>query len=347
MSRLMSAALAAAALLAAAPLFSPGALAQAPAPAAPPPPPLITQVKDGLYKVQSVPGTVAGVTVFLVTSDAIILADPLNVPFSEWLKGELATRFPGNPVKFVLQTHYHWDHSRGGRVFPDAKVIAQADFDKNRTGPIRNAPPPGEGTDTNGDDKLDKTEAKTGTLGQFDRLDLNHDGFLTQAEMHADTRAADITFKDRYVLNEGGQQAILVHAGNRHTSDMYDVYFPKQKVLFANDYIWPHRMCCGSNFDGRTPAVWIASLKKLEALDFDTIVASHWDTGTKADVVRVRQYLEDLQAAIAAGIKQGKTADELASSIKLDKYKDFAGYDAQLPVMVKSAYVAMTRAAQK
>ncbi len=85
------------------------------------------------------------------------------------------------------------------------------------------------------------------------------------------------------------------------------------------------------NFDGRPPSVWIASLKKLETLDFDTIVASHWDSGTKADVVRVRQYLEDLQAAVAAGIAQGKTADELAASIKLDKYKDFTGYEQQLP----------------
>ncbi len=64
--------------------------------------------------------------------------------------------------------------------------------------------------------------------------------------MHADTRAADITFKDRYVLTEGGERVILVHADNRHTSDLYDVYFPKQKVLFANDYVWPHRMCCAS-----------------------------------------------------------------------------------------------------
>lgn len=339
MSRFMSAALAAAALVVAAP-----ALAQAPAAPAAPPTPLITEVKDGLYKVQSVPGGVGGVTVFLVTSDGIILADPLNVPFSEWLKGQLAERFPGKPVKFILQSHYHWDHSRGGRVFEGAKVVAHADFDKNRTGRIAAAPPPGEGTDVNGDDKLDKTEARTGTLGQFDRLDLNRDGFLTQAEMHADTRGADITFKDRYVVNEGGQQAVLVHAVNRHTSDLYDVYFPRQKVLFANDYIWPHRMCCGSNFDGRTPAVWIASLKKLEALDFDTIVASHWDTGTKADVVRVRQYMEALQAAVAEGIKAGKTADELAASIKLDAYKDFTGYEQQLPVMVRSAYVAMTRA---
>ncbi|OYX30025.1 MAG: hypothetical protein B7Y99_12270, partial [Caulobacterales bacterium 32-69-10] len=295
----------------------------------------------------SVPGGVGGVTVFLVTADGIILADPLNVQFSEWLKAELAKRFPGKPVKFVLQTHYHWDHARGGKVFPDAKVVAHEQLTRNLDGPIAQAPPPGEGTDTNGDDRLDKTEAMTGTLAQFDRLDLNHDGFLTQAEMHVDVRRPDITFKDRYVLNEGGERVELVYADNRHSKDMFDVYFPKQKVLFANDYVWPNRMCCGSNFDRRPPSVWIASLKKLEALDFDTIVASHWEQGTKADVIRVREYLEDLQAAVAAGIAQGRTADELAAQVKLDKYKDFTGYEQQLPVMVRSAYVAMTRYAQK
>src|SRR5678815_4410088 len=54
-------------------------------------------------------------TVFLVTSEGIILGDPINADFSRWLKTELASRFKV-PVKYVVYSHHHWDHASGGEV---------------------------------------------------------------------------------------------------------------------------------------------------------------------------------------------------------------------------------------
>lgn len=57
-------------------------------------------------------------TVFLVTSEGIILADPIGTDFATWLKAELDERF-GLPVRYVLYSHYHQDHASGGAVFED------------------------------------------------------------------------------------------------------------------------------------------------------------------------------------------------------------------------------------
>lgn len=57
-------------------------------------------------------------TVFLVTSEGIILADPIGTDFSMWLKDELAARF-NVPVRYVLYSHFHEDHASGGAVFED------------------------------------------------------------------------------------------------------------------------------------------------------------------------------------------------------------------------------------
>ena len=57
-------------------------------------------------------------TAFLVTSDGIILTDPIGTDFSTWLKAELDERF-GVPVRYVLYSHYHDDHASGGAVFED------------------------------------------------------------------------------------------------------------------------------------------------------------------------------------------------------------------------------------
>lgn len=57
-------------------------------------------------------------TVFVVTSEGIVLSDPINAEFAEWLEGELDRRF-GVPVRYVLYSHHHWDHASGGEVFAD------------------------------------------------------------------------------------------------------------------------------------------------------------------------------------------------------------------------------------
>src|SRR5688572_25678456 len=67
--------------------------------------PQIANVGGDLYRVQV--GDQA--TVFLVTPQGIILADPLSYDVAAWLRKELESRFPGRPVRYVLHTHHHFD----------------------------------------------------------------------------------------------------------------------------------------------------------------------------------------------------------------------------------------------
>lgn len=323
---------------------APSVRAQQPAaPQAAPTTGTIAQVTPNLYRVIG-PGFPTS-TVFLVTPEGIILADPLNPELSAWLKGELAARFSGKPVKWVIQSHFHYDHARGGGIFEDtATFVAQENMRKNLRAPVlADAFGPGDSIDRNGDNKLDKSEAPGGAQRNFDRYDTDRDGFISADELYADVHWPGVVFKDQYTITLGGQHAQLIWAKNRHTSDMLDVYFPEEKVLFAGDYVWFNRMCCGFDYDRRPMSTWIDSIKALEALDFTTLVGSHYDPGTKADMVAFRQWLEELQAGVSAGIKAGKSLDELQKTLKFEKYKSWQGYDMQLPAMIQSAYNSLTR----
>ena len=61
-------------------------------------------------------------TVFLVTSEGIILSDPISADFANWLKVELAERFDV-PVRYVLYSHHHWDHASGAAAFADTATL--------------------------------------------------------------------------------------------------------------------------------------------------------------------------------------------------------------------------------
>lgn len=78
----------------------------------------ITQITEDLYRAANNTHR----TVFLVTEEGIILADPVNVEFAAWLRSELDERFDV-PVKYVLYSHSHADHASGGAAFADTALF--------------------------------------------------------------------------------------------------------------------------------------------------------------------------------------------------------------------------------
>ncbi len=298
----------------------------------------ITDLGDGLYQVNTGAG-VSPVFVFLVTEEGILIVDPPNPATAEWLQEQLASDFPDQEVVYVVESHYHWDHTRGSTTFVDtATFVGHENMLKNLDASITDAPPPGNTRDTNNDGLLSREEAQTGTLANFDAMDSNGDNYLTQAELTADTVRPNITFSDRLELNLGGKRVILLWSQNRHTNDLIDVYFPDHGVLLASDYIWINRMCCNFQFDERPMSVWIESIRDLEALDFDILINSHFASGDKQDLIAFRRWLEDLANQVSTGIADGLSLEEIQASAELEQYSDWAGYENQLNTIIGSAY---------
>jgi glyoxylase-like metal-dependent hydrolase (beta-lactamase superfamily II) len=96
---------------------------------------------------------------------------------------------------------------------------------------------------------------------------------------------------------------------------------------------------CG-NFDSHPLAEWIQSFRKIEELDFDRLVGGHGSVlFTKADVAEARQYFQDLVAAVAGGMAQGKSLEEMKRTILLEKYKDWKFYGRLREDNIEAAYL--------
>lgn len=65
-------------------------------------------------------------SLFLVTSEGVIVTDPLNARAARAYRDAIAA-LTDQPVKFVAYSHYHWDRVSGGAIFREegAKFVAQ------------------------------------------------------------------------------------------------------------------------------------------------------------------------------------------------------------------------------
>ncbi len=84
----------------------------------------ITPLGDDLYDVRVGDQH----TIFAVTSDSIVVVDPLSVDTALWLQREFEQRFPGKPVGYVLLTHHHAERAAGDGAFRGAGIVAQEEF---------------------------------------------------------------------------------------------------------------------------------------------------------------------------------------------------------------------------
>lgn len=315
----------------------------------------IIPIKDNLYRATNG----AWHSIFLVTSEGIILADPLNPGFAAWLKEQLDERFDV-PVKYVIYSHSHMDHVEGGAVFKDtATFIAQEGVGVNMDG--RYPHMPGDMIDRNYNGKFDREDIDVPTLADpgicgmstqyFDQIDTNGDGIVPPAEFQQNIVKPDLYYSERMSLTLGGETVELMHPGKNHGNDMTVLYFPKQRVVFATDMIADALVrndiksvpsACGP-LDGTPIAEWIRSYKNVYALDFDIFAGGHGGFFTKAEVALPIQYLEDLKAAVEQGIAAGVSMEEMKQTILLEQYKDWLYYDRLREKSVEAAYLNLTR----
>lgn len=301
----------------------------------------ITNVTGELYRFRQI----RHIGMFLVTPDGIIVVDPTNSALAGWLKDQLDERF-GLPVRYVIYSHAHNDHASGGEVFADtATFIGHENMRKNLQRPPEDAPllPREQLWDVNGDGLIQQDEIDIGMYSNnFARRDSDGNGGLNRAEIWAARFAGnqvppDITYTNRATVRLGGKTVELHYTGRNHSDDMTVVLFPDERTIYTVDFLTPNRPP-RTQLDGGYLPEWVESLRRVEALDFDIISPGHESPGTKAHVTEQREYLEELVAAVEAGIAAGRSKEELIEAILMEDYDHLIEYDYSRAGNVAGAY---------
>ena len=139
------------------------------------------------------------------------------------------------------------------------------------------------------------------------------------------TAVPQVTFTDQLSIELGGTLVELSYTGRNHSDNSIVMRFPKERLLFAVDFA-PVQSIGFRDFPDAYLTDWIASLKHVEAMDFDVLVPGHGPLGRKEHVKAYRDYMEDLQGQVLKHVRAGKTLDEIKTLVDLKKYEGWVGY---------------------
>jgi len=150
------------------------------------------------------------------------------------------------------------------------------------------------------------------------------------------TAVPNVTFSDRMTIELGGTVVELTYVGRNHSDNSIVMRFPRERILFAVDFIPVNGLAFRDFPDAYMPD-WIDSLKRVEAMDFDVLAPGHGPLGNKANVTAFREYLQDLRAEVLRYAREGKSVDEVKQLVKLPKY-DAWGPREWFPLNIEGMY---------
>ena len=158
------------------------------------------------------------------------------------------------------------------------------------------------------------------------------------------TAIPQVTFNDWMTIELGGVVVELSYVGRNHSNNSIVMNFPRERVLFAVDFI-PVKAVAFRDFPDAYIPDWILSLRRVETMDFDILAPGHGPLGRHEDVRAFRGYMEDLRGQVLMLARAGKSLDEIKQLVDLTPYQSWDGFKEMSQLNIEGMYrhVQMTR----
>jgi cyclase len=284
------------------------------------------KVAEGIYYATGGPGSN---NVVIVNDQDVFLVDDGTTPAAaRALLADLKMITP-KPVRQVVNTHFHYDHTAGNQVFgPEVQIIgheylanAIRTFDVLHREPYvtsQGARVPALIDSLNKQIAAEKDATKKAGLqkqlgsAQVELKDL----------LEIKATPPNVTYSERMTIQKGSREIQLMWLGRGHTGGDTFVYLPKEKIICTGDEEEGARLAyMGDAYFGE----WIATLERLKKMDFNLVLPGHGvPFHDKAVITAFQSYLKDFIDKGSALKKQGVSADDAAKRIDMTSHvKDF------------------------
>jgi cyclase len=245
------------------------------------------EVADGVFAyVQPDGGWCVSNAGILIGREALTLIDTAATERRARALRATAGRLSGAPVRTIVNTHHHGDHTFGNAMFsPGATVVGH-----------------------------ERTRQEMAARG------LSLRSVWPQVEWGAvDVVLPSVTFTDRLTLHVDDYPVELLHVGPAHTTNDVVAWLPTQRVLFAGDVLMSG--CTPFILMGSLQGA-LNALQRLRALDPRTVVCGHGTVCGPEVITRTESYLRWIGELARAGRDAGRTPLEVARDTGLGAFAD-------------------------
>ena len=226
-----------------------------------------------------------GNTAVFVMANGVAVVDAKNPGWGAPILAKIKELTP-KPVTLLINTHTHGDHVSGNVEFPaSVDVVVQ----------------------------------------QNTKINMEKMPIFKE---HNNNGMAKRTFTDRMTIGKGADQIDLYYFGRGHTNGDAWIVFPAHRIVHAGDIFARKAVPLIDGNNGGSMREMPDTLRKAFAgiRNVDQIINGHTDAQTPfADLKEFAQFNQDLVDFGRAGLKAGKTPEQLVTEWKLpEKYKDYS-----------------------
>lgn len=243
----------------------------------------VTKVAEGVYVIRHVdaPDTFPqGNTTVIIGEREVLVVDSCYLPSSAREDIAQIREWTNKPVRYLLNTHWHYDHTMGNGVyaeaFPGLAIIAQVETRRQIEGYN-----PGWFARFPRRAEIFKQRLESGkdaqgrTLTDTEKRELEK-AIAGVAPVQAEfrklvDRVPNVTFSQEMTVDVGGREVQIKHLGRGNTAGDTIVYLPKEKILIAGDLLDHPVPYLGGGY----PSELVRTLRQLAGLDAQLFVPGH------------------------------------------------------------------------
>ena len=285
-----------------------------------------TPLRGGVYALAGRGGNVG----FVVGPDYAIVVDSQFKDIAPGILRQVA-KVTDKPVKFLVNTHHHGDHTGGNDAFKPVSVIVAHENVRRR---MLKSP---EDLKRDLPGRIEAAKA----AGQAERVKQLEDALAAAKAVKIEEIAAPIlTFEAGVKLHIGGETLHVVHTPPAHTDGDSFVFFEKANVLHMGDLFFNKTIPFIDTGSGGSAAGYLDALAQAIAyVPADAIVIpGHGEVTDIAGLKAARQYITDLIGAAKAAKAAGRTKEQFLAEVDLLAYKDHSGYKDRFKANATAAW---------
>jgi cyclase len=238
------------------------------------PPPKKIQVADGILLFVTAPyGDVGldGNSVVILSSDGVLVFDSNGTPAAAAAVLAEIRKVTDQPVRYLVNSHWHWDHWYGSEVykqaFPGLQIIAH---EKTRTmmmGPALEFNRPG--IETQLPAYIASIEKQPPAPELKQRIDQAR--FFLDQKAHVQHTFPNLTYTDELDIHLGDREIQVLHYDRAVTPGDSFLYLPKEKIVVTGDLLVNPISFALSCY----PTGWLKTLERIDHLDASILIPGH------------------------------------------------------------------------